>query len=48
MIQWLDMQPEVPTGKWFKRFPGMIVCSEAELVKTFLVSGQVPVGEEIN
>ena len=48
MIRWLDMQPEVPTGKWFKRFPGMIVCGEAELVKTFLVQGQVPVGEEIN
>ena len=48
MIAWLDTAPEVPNGKWFKRFPDMIVCGEGELVKTFLVPGQVPVGEEIN
>jgi hypothetical protein len=48
MIEWLDTQPEVPYGKWFKRFPGMIVCGEGELVKTFLVPGQIPVGEEVH
>ncbi len=47
MVNWLDTQPEVPKGKWFKRFHGMIVCGEGELVKTFLVPGQVPAGEEI-
>jgi hypothetical protein len=47
MIEWLDKQPEVPNGKWFKRFPGMIVCGENELVKTFLVPGQVPLGREV-
>lgn len=47
LILWLDTQPEVPGGKWFKRFPGMIVCGEGELIKTFLVPGQVPTGEEI-
>ena len=47
MVAWLDTQPEVPHGKWFKRFPGMIVCGEGELVKTFLASGQVPSGEEV-
>ena len=44
---WLDREPDVPNGKWFKHFPGMIVCGEGELVKTFLRSGQVPSGEEI-
>lgn len=34
-------------GKWFKQFPGMVVCGEGELVKTFLTSGQTPVGEEL-
>jgi hypothetical protein len=48
MIEWLDTQPEVPGGKWFKRFPDMIVCGEAELVKTFLLPGQVPVGDEVH
>jgi hypothetical protein len=47
LAQWLDSDPEVPEGKWFKRFPEMIVCGEGELVKTFLRSGQLPVGEEI-
>ncbi len=47
MIDWLDTQPEVPIGKWFKRFPGMIVCGENELVKTFLLPAQIPFGEEV-
>jgi hypothetical protein len=47
MIEWLDTQPEVPNGKWFKKFPGMVVCGENELVKTFLVPGQIPTGKEI-
>lgn len=45
--EWLDTEPEVPTGKWFKRFPGVIACGEGELVKTFLRIGQAPEGEEI-
>ena len=32
---WLEREPEAPEGKWFKRFSGMIVCGEGELVKTF-------------
>ena len=44
---WLDREPEVPSGRWFKRFPGMTVCGEGELVKTFLTPGQVPVGDEL-
>lgn len=44
---WLETQPEVPVGKWFKRFPGMIACGEGGLVKTFLRIGQAPNGEEI-
>lgn len=44
---WLELEPEVPSGQWFKRFPEMIVCGEGELVKTFLRAGQVPAGQEI-
>ena len=44
---WLDTDPEVPDGRWFKRLPEMIVCGEGELVKTFLIEGQVPTGTEI-
>ena len=47
LLAWLDTQPEVPSGKWFKPFPGLIVCGEGELVKTFLRSEQTPIGDEI-
>ena len=45
--EWLDTEPEVPNEKWFRRFPGMIVCGEGDLVKTFLTAGQVPTGKEM-
>ena len=32
MAIWLDAEPEVPEGAWYKRFPGMLVCGEGELV----------------
>jgi hypothetical protein len=44
---WLDTEPDVPKGRWFKRFPEMIVCGEGELVSTFLRLGQVPEGDEV-
>ena len=47
LAQWLDQEPEVPRGLWFKRFPGMTVCGEGELVKTFLRIGQAPRGTEL-
>jgi len=47
LAQWLDAEPEVPTGKWFKSFSGMIVCGKGEFVKTFLRPGQTMVGKEI-
>lgn len=47
LAAWLDTRPVVPAGPWFKRFPGMTLCGEGELVKTFLLSGQLPYGQEI-
>jgi hypothetical protein len=48
LAEWLDTQPEVPDGKWFKPFPEMTVCGEGDLVKTFLLPGQVVEGAEVN
>lgn len=48
LADWLDTAPEVPPGRWLKRFPGMVVCGEGELVKTFLQPGQLPNGKEIS
>jgi hypothetical protein len=47
LASWLDTEPEVPSGKWFKRFPEMIACGEGELIKTFLRQGQIPAGDEL-
>lgn len=47
LAEWLDTEPEVPAGRWFKRFPGLAVCGEGEWVKTFLQPGQLPNGEEV-
>lgn len=45
--EWLDTEPDVPEGKWYKRLRGMTVCGEGELVKTFLVAGQLAEGQEV-
>lgn len=45
--EWLDTRPEVPAGRWFKRFPAVYACGEGELVKTFLIPGQIPEGREV-
>lgn len=45
---WLDTEPEVPEGAWYKRFSGMIVCGEGEWIKTFLLPGQHPTGQRIS
>jgi hypothetical protein len=47
LAEWLDTRPEVPEGKWFKRFPGMMVCGEGELIKTFLQAVQAATGVEV-
>lgn len=44
---WLDTEPDVPDGFWYRRFPGMTVCGEGELIKTLLLPGQAPKGNEI-
>ena len=47
LAAWLDTNPEVPTGDWYKRFPTMIACGHGALVKTLLTPDQVPLGKEV-
>jgi len=46
LAKWLDGEPEAPEGQWYKRFPGMTVCGEGELIKTFLLHGQAAKGRQ--
>ena len=48
LATWLDSEPDVPEGQWFKRFNGMIVCGEGELVKTFFLPGHHPKGQRVS
>ena len=47
LAKWLDSEPEVPEGQWYKRFSGMAVCGEGELIKTLLLPGQAPKGQHV-
>ena len=47
LAKWLDSEPEVPDGQWYRRFPDMTVCGEGELIKTFLLPAQAPKGQRI-
>ena len=48
LATWLDTEPDVPEGQWYKRFSGMTVCGDGDLVKTFLIPGQHPKGERVS
>ncbi|MGD1104857.1 MAG: hypothetical protein ABSA59_22660 [Terriglobia bacterium] len=47
LARWLDTEPDVPEGAWYKPFSGMTVCGDGELIKTFLLPGQIPQGRRI-
>jgi hypothetical protein len=48
LAKWLDAEPEVPKGLWYKRFSGMTVCGEGALIRTFLLTGQAPNGQRVS
>jgi hypothetical protein len=48
LARWLDTEPEVPQGRWYKRFSGMTVWGEGELIKTFLLPGQHAEGQRVS
>lgn len=47
LAKWLDAEPDVPDGAWYKRFSRMTICGEGELVKTLLLPGQPAKGQRI-
>jgi hypothetical protein len=44
---WLESDPDVPDGKWFKRFKTGILAGNGEQPSTFLAAGMAVEGEEI-
>lgn len=47
LTDWMDGNPTIPEGDWYKRFHSFIACGEGALVKTFLTADQSPVGDEV-
>lgn len=47
LADWLETDPEVPNGKWFKEFSSFLACGEGELIKTFLPRGRLPQGQKV-
>jgi len=37
---WIESQPEVPAGDWYKDFGSFKICGRGSLPKTFLLRGQ--------
>jgi hypothetical protein len=44
---WLDSQPDVPEGEWYKDFGSFKICGKGSYPKTFLSRGQLAKGERI-
>jgi len=44
---WIESQPEVPGGEWYKDFGTFKLCGEGEFPKTFLLAGQAATGKEL-
>jgi hypothetical protein len=47
LATWLDTEPDVPDGEWYKRFSAMTVFGNGELITTFLLPGQAPKGKRV-
>jgi hypothetical protein len=48
LAKWLDTEPDVPDGEWYRRFSAMTVCGQGDLVKTFLLPGQAAKGQRVS
>jgi hypothetical protein len=44
---WIEADPEVPSGDWYKDFGSFKLCGKGSLAKTFLLGGQVAKGEHL-
>ena len=44
---WIESQPEVPEGEWYKDFGSFKICGHGSLPKTFLLRGQAAKGTPV-
>ena len=44
---WIESNPDVPDGEWYKDFGSFKICGEGKYPKTFLLRGQAAKGQEL-
>ena len=44
---WIDSNPEVPEGDWYKDFGSFKICGNGSVPKTFLLRGQAAKGKAL-
>ena len=44
---WLESDPDVPSGKWYKRFKTGTLAGKGEVPSTFLAPGMAADGTEV-
>jgi hypothetical protein len=44
---WIESQPEVPEGDWYKDFGSFKICGHGSYAKTFLLRGQTARGKSL-
>jgi hypothetical protein len=44
---WIESQPELPDGDWFKDFGSFKICGSGSVPKTFLLRGQAAKGDKL-
>jgi hypothetical protein len=44
---WIESQPDVPEGDWYKDFGSFKICGAGSFPKTFLSRGQAAKGESL-
>jgi hypothetical protein len=44
---WIESNPEVPEGDWYKDFGSFKICGRGAFPKTFLLPGQTATGDEV-
>ena len=44
---WIESNPNVPTGQWYKDFGSFKICGEGPYPKTFLLPDQPAKGERL-
>lgn len=47
VLQWIERNPTVPFGDWYKRFQNLTVCGQDGQIKTFLTPKQTAIGSEV-